>query len=228
MTDNTPNNIEQSPGSTRASLTNGIILAVFAMVSTGLIAVTHLLTKERISASIESALARRLNEIVDKSRYDNDVYHDCTLVKDDKLLGSFGEQKVYRMRRDGKAVALVLTTTAPQGYGGKIDLLVGVNKDGSIAGVRVTRHQETPGLGDKIEIEKSDWIKIFNGKSLQNPEPELWKVSKDGGEFDALTGATITPRAIVDAVYKVLLFLSDEQRIQQLFSAKNNCGEKQS
>jgi electron transport complex protein RnfG len=98
-----------------------------------------------------------------------------------------------------------MEATAPEGYGGAIELLVGVNANGEITGVRVVPpHNETPGLGDKIETKKSDWIYSFDGKSLTNPKPEGWAVKKDGGDFDSFTGATITPRAVVDAVYNAL------------------------
>ncbi len=206
----------------QASYKNGLILALFALISTGLIAIIHSFTKEKIAAEIEAAMARRLNEIIRKTEYDNDVYQDCKRVYNPELLGSRNEQKLYRMRKQNEDYAVFLSSIAPDGYGGKIKLVIGIYTSGEIAGVRVTEHQETPGLGDKIEVEKSDWIKQFNGKSLKNLEEKAWRVKKDGGQFDALTGATITPRAIVKAVYKSLQFYEHDKA--KLFNADNLCG----
>ena len=113
-------------------------------------------------------------------------------------------------------IALVMATTAPDGYSGSIRLLVGINIDGSLSGVRVVAHRETPGLGDAIDEDRSDWIRIFDGKSLQDPPEERWAVRKDGGAFDQLTGATVTPRAVVKAVRQALLYYREHQ--QALFS----------
>jgi electron transport complex protein RnfG len=117
-----------------------------------------------------------------------------------EYLGSKKASIVYRARKAGKPVAVVLTVVAPNGYSGPIVLLVGIDYSGDITGVRVVKHRETPGLGDAIEIERSDWIERFTGKSRRNPGRAGWKVKRDGGEFDQLTGATITPRAVVAAV----------------------------
>ena len=209
----------------QATFKNGAILGLFALISTGLIAVTHMITKDKIAEEIEAAMARRLNEIIPANQYDNDVYHDCALVMDSDLLGTEEELKVYRMRNQENDYALFMTSVAPDGYAGKIKLVIGIYHNGEIAGVRVTEHQETPGLGDKIEIEKSDWIKQFNGRSLENTTAEQWKVAKDGGEFDALTGATITPRAIVKSVYQTLQYYT--QNTEFLFDQNSECGESQ-
>ena len=202
---------ESSNETFRASLRNGAMLALFALVSTGLIAIIHGLTKDKISQEVEAAMARRLNEIVSSDQYDNDVYHDCIQVTADPLLGPQADTKFYRMRLSARNYGVFFTAVAPDGYSGKIKLVVGVYADGTLAGVRVSEHQETPGLGDKIEIEKSDWIKQFSGKSLDNLDSQLWKVKKDGGEFDALTGATITPRAVVKSVYNALVYYQKNQ-----------------
>ena len=109
----------------------------------------------------------------------------------------------------GEVVGVILPATARDGYSGDIRLLVGVDKAGKLAGVRVLNHRETPGLGDKIELKKSDWVLSFNGRSLQDPTPENWAVTKDGGEFDAFTGATVTPRAVVESVRDTLRFTDE-------------------
>ena len=110
------------------------------------------------------------------------------------------------MRKQNQPVAAIFTATTPDGYSGNIRLVVGINADQTLAGVRVLTHKETPGLGDWIDAEKSDWILSFSGKSLQNPKDTGWAVKKEGGEFDQFTGATITPRAVVVAVKKVLIW----------------------
>lgn len=201
---------------------NGLILAIFAAVCVGLIAVTYYVTRDTIAGEMEAALARTLNQLVAEDKYDNDVYHDCTLIQDATVLGSKKPLKAYRMRKNGEPVAVVMESIAPNGYSGKIAMVVGIYQDGTIAGVRVTDHKETPGLGDKVDAKKSDWILDFEGKSLSNPEIEGWAVSKDGGQFDAFTGATITPRAVIQQVATTLKFF--EENKQQLFEGAQNCG----
>jgi len=212
----------QTQSLSHASLKNGLILATFALLSTGLIAVTHWLTKDKIALEIEAAMARGLNEIIPAENYDNNVYRDCTIVSDLELLGA-NNLIIYRLRQKNKSYAAFVTSIAPDGYAGKINLMVGIYHNGTIAGVRVTEHQETPGLGDKIEIKKSNWIKQFDGKSLSNTADQKWLVKKDGGDFDALTGATITPRSIIRAVHKTLIYY--HQHSAQLFTATNACGK---
>ena len=118
---------------------------------------------------------------------------------------------MYRARKAGQPVALVITPVAPDGYSGIIKLLVGINVDGTLNGVRVVTHRETPGLGDAIDEKRSDWIHLFDNRSLLDPPLERWAVRKDGGDFDQLTGATITPRAVVKAVRQTLLYYRDNQ-----------------
>lgn len=201
---------------------NGLILAIFAAVCVGLIAITYYITRDTIAGEMEAALARTLNQLVEQNEYNNDVYHDCTLIADARDLGSNKPLKAYRMRQNGEPVAVVMESVAPNGYSGKISMVVGIYENGTIAGVRVTEHQETPGLGDKIDAKKSDWILKFEGKSLSNPDIEEWTVSKDGGQFDAFTGATITPRAVIQQVAKTLVFFDNNK--QQLFEGPQNCG----
>lgn len=212
------------PSVKQATFKNGAILALFALVSTGLIAFTHLITKEKIALEIEAAMARRLNEIIAANEYDNDVYHDCAEVSHLEFLGSEDKLPVYRMRQQNQNYAVFMTSIAPDGYSGRIKMVIGIYKDGTIAGVRVTEHQETPGLGDKIEIEKSSWITQFDGLSLNNTPQDNWQVKKDGGQFDALTGATITPRAIVKSVYNTLQYFSLNNEL--LFDPNLSCGGK--
>jgi electron transport complex protein RnfG len=135
---------------------------------------------------------------------------DVITVRAKDLLGG-DETTVYRGRKLQQPVAVVLNTIVPNGYSGPIKLLVAVYYDGTLGGVRVISHKETPGLGDKVEETRSDWIYSFNGKSLHNPPLEKWGVKRDGGIFDQFTGATVTPRAIVKAVKKTLLYVRDHK-----------------
>ncbi|MBN7820941.1 electron transport complex subunit RsxG [Bowmanella yangjiangensis] len=200
---------------------SGTTLTAFALVTTGLIAITNELTAPRIKSQEQQQLQKILGSIVPPALHDNDIEHDCTLVTDANLLGDDSPKTVYRARLQGEPVALVLQTMTPDGYSGDIDLLVGVNLAGKVTGVRVLKHQETPGLGDKIDIRISDWILSFDGKGIDNGEQKNWAVKKDGGQFDQFTGATITPRAMVKAVKNALLLASEQQ--QMLFAAPNQC-----
>ena len=117
----------------------------------------------------------------------------------------------------------LVSGTHPSGYSGDINLLSAVYRDGTIAGVRVTKHEETPGLGDKVEVKKSDWITTFNTKTVQSESDDRWAVKKDGGQFDQFTGATITPRAVVGSVKNAVLYAQDN--FDALFTAANACPE---
>lgn len=187
-------------------LISALLLGLFAIVGTGLVSLTHSGTTERIAENERQALLRSLHALIPSKSHDNDIYKDRIEVSHQELLGSKEPISIYRARMGGSPIAAILTPIAPDGYGGNIKLLVAINYDGSLAGVRVISHKETPGLGDSIEVERNDWILSFNGRSLINPEAEQWKVKKDGGIFDQFTGATITPRAVVKAVYNSLRY----------------------
>lgn len=187
---------------------NSLVLTLFALVTAALLAGTYQLTKDSIANSEREAAAKALYEVVPKSRLDNDLLQDTQPLPEEALglLGLKQPQAVHIARKSGDPVAVIIPARAPDGYSGGISMIVGVNIDGSIAGVRVLSHNETPGLGDKVDMRKSDWVLTFDGKSLANPAPELWAVKKDGGQFDQFTGATITPRAVVAQVQRVLEF----------------------
>jgi len=154
---------------------------------------------------------------VPEAIYDNDLLADRTEIDDPAFFRHPDPVTVYRARMDGAPVAVLMIVTAPNGYNGDIRMIVGVDAGGTVLGVRVVAHRETPGLGDPIETGKSDWILGFTGKSLHNPEDAGWAVKRDGGEFDQFTGATITPRAVVAAVHDALLYFAANR--QSLFSA---------
>jgi electron transport complex protein RnfG len=188
-----------------------IILLLFALIGTAMVAYTFDSTREQISANERATLLRKLHRLIPPEQYDNILLEDSVPVINEALLGTDRPVMVYRARKAGRPVALVIAVVAPDGYSGSIRLLVGINVDSTLSGVRVVAHRETPGLGDAIDEARSDWIHIFDGKSLDNPAPEQWRVRKDGGSFDQLTGATITPRAVVKAVRQALLYYRQHQ-----------------
>jgi electron transport complex protein RnfG len=188
-----------------------IILLMFAIIGTTLVALTYENTRDRIAANERATLLRKLHKLIAPGQHDNVLLEDTLAVRDPTLLGTEDSVTVYRARKDGEPVSLVIETIAPDGYSGSIRLLVGINIDGTLGGVRVVSHRETPGLGDAIDETRSDWIHVFDGKSLHNPEPAGWAVKKDGGKFDQLTGATITPRAVVKAARNALLYYRQHQ-----------------
>ncbi|TVQ74587.1 MAG: electron transport complex subunit RsxG [Chromatiaceae bacterium] len=190
-----------------------VLLALFGLVGTALVALVFEGTRERIDANIEAATLASLNEILPADRYDNAILED-TIKLSDPLLGG-DDRLVYRARREGEPVAAVFTVVARDGYSGNIHILVGVQADGEVAGVRVVSHRETPGLGDDIEAARSDWILDFDGRSLESPPREDWAVKRDGGIFDQFTGATVTPRAVVRAVRNALIYFEDHR--EQVF-----------
>ena len=195
----------------RSILRNSVILGLFAVATVGMIAVTQQTTAERISEAQRRVQLSALNEIVPHDQHDNDLLTDSFSVQDRQYLSLSAPADAYRARQGERVSAVILPVVAPDGYSGRIDLLVGIRADGSIAGVRSVSHRETPGLGDKIDAGKSQWILSFSGKSLSMPIPEQWAVKKDGGQFDQFTGATITPRAVVKAVYQALTYF-DQHR----------------
>jgi electron transport complex protein RnfG len=201
----------------RKSAITALVLFLFAVTGTALVALTYEGTRERIAANERESLLRKLHLLIAPDRYDNNLFMDTLQARDEKLLGTPEPVMIYRARREGNPVALVMAPVAPDGYSGSIKLLVGINVDGTLTGVRVISHHETPGLGDGIDEERSDWIYLFNGKSLEYPPQQYWDVKRDGGIFDQLTGATITPRAIVKAVRKSLLYY--RQHGDDLFAA---------
>jgi electron transport complex protein RnfG len=197
----------------RQSITrNSVLLAAFAVCTALLLTGTYLLTDEKIALQIRQAEEKALLEIVPKSRHDNSMLDDTLPVGPEaEGLGLRQEKNIYLARSGGEVVAAIIPVTARDGYSGDIELIVGVNADGSIAGVRALSHKETPGLGDKVSLKKSDWILGFNGRSLENPLPARWAVKKDHGVFDQFTGATITPRAVVAATLRALQYARDHR-----------------
>lgn len=199
---------------------HGITLALFAAGSTGLTAAINMMTKTTIDE--QAALQQKVlfDQVIPADRYNNNLQNSCFVVNSPAL--GKGTHHVYIARMDDTPVAAILEATAPDGYSGAIRLLVGADFNGTVLGTRVTEHHETPGLGDKIELRLSDWITHFAGKSIGGEHDAHWAVKKDGGDFDQFTGATITPRAVVNAVKRAGLYA---QTLPAQLPQLTACGE---
>ncbi|CAH7329252.1 SoxR (2Fe-2S) reducing system protein RsxG [Vibrio chagasii] len=200
---------------------NGLVLAIFACASTGLVAVTHYLTKDQIKQQEQAQLLSVLNQVIPHDLHDNELFSSCTLVQAEEL-GTEKAMPAYIAKINGEPSAIAIEAIAPDGYNGAIKVIVGMKIDGTILGTRVLSHQETPGLGDKVDLRVSDWILSFAGKQVTDSNLDRWKVRKDGGDFDQFTGATITPRAVVKSVKQAVQYVN--QNNQALLSQPLNCG----
>lgn len=206
---------------------NAQFLTVFAIVCTTVISLVHLVTKDKIAQQEQQQLLSILSTIIEPSRHNNNIFQDCILINTDSNNVDNEKLPTYLAKQDQQPIAAAITTIAPDGYNGNIKLLVAVNFDGSVSGVRTLTHKETPGLGDKIELRKSDWITSFTNKKIinKNDNDNRWHVQKDGGMFDQFTGATITPRAVVKAVKNTVQYFNNNK--QNLFNQTNNCRQEQ-
>ena len=203
-----------TPANRRATLRNSLVLIAIAIAIAAGLSVTDSLTREQIRRNEQSWILQQLDALVPPSAHDNDLLTDATRVVSADLLGTEDPVDIYRARKQGQPVAAIFHTVAPNGYRGPIELLVAIAVDGSLLGVQVIRHHETPGLGDAFEHDDGRWLNLFKGRSLKDPLQMRWSLRNDGGEFDAFTGATITPRAIVKAVRQALeYFRANERRI---------------
>jgi len=207
----------------------GLSLALFAFISVFFVAITDKLTANKIAQNQATMLLKALNEIAPKDSYDNDLLASKVIVKNSDS-GFINNTPVYLATKSQKPATAIFEVTTNKGYSGAITLLVGISAvDKTLTGVRVVKHKETPGLGDKMEIpktppNKTPWVLDFNSKSLSNPTIDNWGVKKDGGDFDQFTGATITPRAIVNAVKSTLLYA--QENMNALFSLDNSILEQ--
>ncbi|WP_368173299.1 electron transport complex subunit RsxG [Aeromonas sp. R2-1] len=192
---------------------NGLTLALFALGCTAMVVLTNELTLDRIAHQQELEKLRTLQALLPEGSYDNDLVASCKLVSSREYLGSNEPMPLYTATLKGVHTGYALETVAPDGYSGAIRMVVGTDAKGAVSAVRVLAHKETPGLGDKIELKKSSWIDSFTGKSLTADNDATWAVKKDGGEFDAFTGATITPRAVVKAVKNLLLLQQEHPEL---------------
>ncbi len=217
----------------RNMLISAALLGTFGGLGTALVIATYEATEERIEASEKANLLYNLNNIIPSDSYNNNLLEDTLLVPTASQLGKKTGTIIYRAWQDKTPVAIAFSIISNEGYNGEINLLIAIKANGHISGVRVISHKETPGLGDKIDLAKNDWILSFNDKFLIDSVTSPWKVKKDGGEFDQFTGATITPRAVVNAVFKALdyynhnhdrLFL-EQDKYNQLYGSTKNLRE---
>jgi len=185
-----------------APLIAALRVATFSFLIVGLVTLVFHATKDKIADNEQQALLHSLQTVLNPDSYDNNIAQD--------LIHKQG-YSIYRARKAGQPVAAIISTTTAQGYNGDIRLLLAITTEGKITGVRVLTHKETPGLGDKIELKKSSWILNFNDKTLADINSTQWAVKRDGGSFDQFTGATITPRAIVNQVKQTGLFFQQHQ-----------------
>jgi len=200
---------------------NGVTLAIFAAITTGMTAVINTVTKPTIAHQTVLQQKVLLDQVVPPELYNNQIQKECYIVSN-PALGNNSPHQLYLARKDDKPVAVAIETTAPDGYSGNIQMLVGAGFDGTVYGTRVVEHHETPGLGDKIELRISDWINSFNGKKVNGADDKHFAVKKDGGDFDQFTGATITPRAVVNATKRTTLFV---ETLPEQISSLPTCGD---
>lgn len=216
-------NKPKTPSAATMAARTAVILFLFVVVFTGFLSGAYLWTKPSIDASAAEEKMKLIDEVLPRGAYDNELLTDTLEIPPSPLLGLDEPSTVYRARKGGQATALVLEAIAPDGYSGKIRLLVAVAADGTLSGVRVTQHKETPGLGDYIEPKKDKnkarpWITQFNGLSLDKTTDRDWKVKKDGGRFDSVAGATVTPRAVIKATHKAVKYVAENR--EKLYASK--------
>ena len=196
------------------SMRTALILFLFVLVFTSLLSGAYVWTRSSIEAAAAEEKMKLIDEVLPRDRYDNALLKDFVSLPPTPALGLDESSAIYRARRNGQIEALVLETVAPDGYAGKIRLLVALGQDGAVIGVRVIAHRETPGLGDYIEPKKDrnkerPWITQFNGHAYAGATDREWKVKKDGGQFDSVAGATVTPRAVIKAVRKATKYVAE-------------------
>jgi electron transport complex protein RnfG len=187
-------------------------MIIFSLIASTALSIFYFITKSPIDESDEKAKRIFLNQVIPADLYNNNLVKDTISIEPNILLGNKKNIDVYRAKKNNQVIAVIIETIAPDGYSGEIKTLVGIDQEDKILGVRVIMHKETPGLGDYIEIDKSRWIKIFELKSLDNLTEKQWAIRKDGGEFEYVSGATITPRAIVKSTYKCLLYTKENKK----------------
>ncbi|WP_462151034.1 electron transport complex subunit RsxG [Pseudoalteromonas xiamenensis] len=199
---------------------NGLILMAFALATTASVALVNELTKERIAKQSQQQLVALLAEVLPAGSYDNALTENCVVVND-RSLSPKESMTIYRATLNGMPSALVIQHKTLKGYNGNIEIITAIDKHGNVSGVRVTQHAETPGLGDKVELTKSPWILSFANTTITEENDPQFKVKRDGGNFDQFTGATITPRAVVNSVSDAGWF--GKTNFDRLFNAPNAC-----
>ena len=184
----------------------GLTLAAIGAICTTLVAATYQVTKDRIAANDKALLEQSLAPALSGIFFDTGVTESRLVLEPPHELPGNDPAVIYRVFAEGEPVAALFAVTARDGFSGAIRVLVGIEVDGTVTGVRILQHRETPGLGDKIESARSDWVFQFDGRSIGDPAVAGWAIRGDGGEFDQLTGASITPRAVIKAIRDTLLY----------------------
>lgn len=202
-------------------LNSGITLAAIAAICTALVATTFELTDDRIAANEQAWLEQSLRPVLAGLSFDSGISDSMLTIPAPHELPGTDDAVIYRVYSGASPVAALLVVSARDGYAGPIRLLVGIDFNSTVTGVHVLAHRETPGLGDGIEAVKSDWARQFTGRSLGDPASSGWRIRRDGGEFDQLTGASVTPRAIVKAVKETLQYF-DANRVAIFAAAADN------
>ena len=187
-------------------------MIIFSLLASTALSISYFVTKTPIEESDARAKRIFLNQVIPSNIYDNNLVKDTISVEPNPLIGNKKNIDIYRAKKNNQVIAVIIETIAPDGYSGEIKTLVGIDQEDKILGVRVITHKETPGLGDYIEIEKSQWIKNFDLRSLDKMTEKEWAVKKDGGDFDYVSGATITPRAVIKSTYKSLLYAKENKK----------------
>ncbi|WP_242466264.1 electron transport complex subunit RsxG [Chromatium okenii] len=196
-------NFNQMMAQREGAMVHGIILGIFCLGFGIFLALTELATHNSIADRAMEDRQNSLGQVIPKTIHDNNPVLDTLTLKDDE-----GEDLlIYRARQNGQVTGVAYEVHG-SGYAGRMKFMLGVDAEGKVLGVRALSHKETPGLGDKIETKKGDWILQFVGLSIGNPPLEKWKVKKDGGKFDQFTGATITPRGTINAIRSGLEFFA--------------------
>jgi electron transport complex protein RnfG len=190
---------------------SGITLAVIGAICAGLVATTYLLTQERIAANEQAWLEQSLKPALSGLFFDGSVSESMLTIPSPHELPGPDDVIVYRVYSDDEPVAALFAVTAREGYAGPIRILVGIEYDGTVTAIRILEHRETPGLGDKIVSTRSDWVFQFDGRSLVDPDVTGWAIERDGGQFDQLSGASVTPRAVITAVRETLIYFNDNR-----------------
>jgi len=192
--------------SDKSIIKTGVTLAAIAAVCTALVAATYQMTAERIAANEKALLEQSLQPALGGIAFDGSLSESRIVLQPPHELPGNDPAIIYRVFAEGQPVAALIAVTARDGFSGPIRILVGVEFDGRVSGVRILQHRETPGLGDKIEPERSNWIFQFDNRSIGDPVTIQWAIRGEGGDFDQLTGASVTPRAIIKAIRDTLLY----------------------
>lgn len=206
MMNNTTQKLIKTMFSSAGKLTLFVLLSIILLLS------IRALTAPAIEKAERENLLNTFSQVLPEELYNNDPLQNTYTIHDSaylNLLGASQPVTVYRAFKDQQPAGAIFSAIAPNGYSGNIYILIGVYPDGRVSGVRVVKHKETPGLGDKVEINKTNWVLEFDGRKVRDDNDPRWAVKKDGGDFDQFTGATITPRAVVGAVKHALLVVND-------------------